>query len=151
MSNNSDNTTNSAVSQQESSSSGPVLQIYPCMDKFVGRLVIAEGDVKHLLSPAPAKETPVHNMGVQTVFMCDRSGSMQKEVTRLLTRIFPGMLKQLGCTSNQFVQVVLFDSPNQQQLLQTTVAELSTNPVIAKISSRGSTHMSSGISLLEKA
>jgi hypothetical protein len=110
------------------------LEVYPCMDSFVGKFVLAE----------ETKGKRSHEMRgtTQTVVILDRSGSMNDEVGRITTKLLPAALRKLGYEEDDRIVFITFDS--RGECVEKSVADLARH----NIDCRGCTEMASGLNEL---
>jgi hypothetical protein len=110
------------------------LEVYPCMDSFVGKFVLAH-EIKE-------KRSNEMRGAPQTVVILDRSGSMCKEVGRITTKLVPAALRKLGYEENDRIVFITFDYVGE--CVEKSVADLA----LHNIDCRGDTQMAKGLAEL---
>jgi hypothetical protein len=111
------------------------LEVFPCMDGYVGKFAMKE-EVDSMRS-ATLK-------AAQTVVILDQSGSMGSEVGRITRVLLPAMLKRLHYQKDD--EIILIAFSDAATCVPLTVAELTSH----KISARGGTCMAKGLDMLIK-
>jgi hypothetical protein len=110
------------------------LEVYPCMDSFVGKFVLGE--------ETKAKRSNEMRGAPQTVIILDRSTSMNDEVRRITMKLVPAALRKLGYQEDDSIVYITFDSKGD--CVEKSVADLARHD----IGCRGSTQMALGLNEL---
>ena len=110
------------------------LDIYPCMDGYIGKFALQEcGDSTKSSSTSKA---------TQTVVILDTSGSMGSEVERITNVLLPAMLRQLHYQDDDEIVFISFSCRGTCVVL--TVAQLASHQITAD----GGTSMAKGLDML---
>ena len=118
------------------------LEVYPCLDSFIGKFVLpSEADQSGKKCDQAGDASNVSG-ATQTVVILDRSGSMAGEVRRVTTKLLPAVFRKLRYEEDDRIVLITFDSCGSCE--EYRVGELAGLP----IDSRGCTEMSTGLQKL---
>ena len=118
------------------------LEVYPCLDSFIGKFVLPSEADQSGKKCDQAGEASNISGATQTVVILDRSGSMAGEVRRVTTKLLPAVFRKLRYKEDDRIVLITFDSCGSCE--EYRVGELAGLP----IDSRGCTEMSTGLQKL---
>ena len=118
------------------------LEVYPCLDSFVGKFVLPFETDQNEGKCDQASNASNTSGATQTVVILDRSGSMGNEVSRITSRLLPAMFRKLRYKDEDQIVLITFDSIGSCEEFRVWQLEG------LALSARGCTEMSTGLAKL---
>ena len=118
------------------------LEVYPCLDSFVGKFVLPSETDQNEGKCDQASNASNTSGATQTVVILDRSGSMGNEVSRITSRLLPAMFRKLRYKDEDQIVLITFDSIGSCEEFRVRQLEG------LALSARGCTEMSTGLAKL---